>query len=422
MSILEQARINYEQTLNYYKSIEYDPEVGNIWSNNMSDIYNIYSNSTSAEEVISAIDRTFMYSINFPQENADNGVWNNIEKDIADIRENNVSWLLSKMESFPTIEESSFIYDKNKVKVNGKTFSGNFLRTYSIANRILKFNNRIENVLELGGGAGHQARTLMLLTNCKYTIVDLPETLFFSFIHLSLCFPSKKILYVSSMEDFEKIDTFDIVFIPAGLYQGLKNKHFNLFINTASMGEMNNKTIHKWMNFVQKDITIDTLFTLNRYLNTINDDLKQTRINENECSVSYDDDWKILHWEVEPEYCRCPFIDTLHSRYVEIIATRSSNLDLENKISLSNKLLQEVKNEDWYRLQNYSHLMTTRDNILVNDMTMNGCLFKLWESIRLHKNIFNLETILLYLQKLQREYFFEETYYYLKELEKLKNE
>jgi hypothetical protein len=218
---------------------------------------------------------------------------------------------------------------------------------------------------------------------------------------------------VTSVEDLKKIDDFDYVFVPAVFSDGLVGKSYDLFVNTASMGEMRNETIHRWMDFIQNKITVKYLYTLNRFLNVVDGNLASFRTNENECSVSYDHKWKIISWELEPIHTRCPFIDTLHSRYVEIIASRFGDID-QNLVDRSNELLQDVMDEDWYRLEGLygNGLMQYRSNVLVNDMTMDGALFKLWESIRLDQNKRNVGAMLKYLSRLIVNHQFEEVYYY----------
>jgi hypothetical protein len=56
--------------------------------------------------------------------------------------------------------------------------------------------------------------------------------------------------------------------------------------------------------------------------------------------------------------------------------------------------------------------MQYRSNVLVNDMTMDGALFKLWESIRLDQNKRNVGAMLKYLSRLIVNHQFEEVYYY----------
>lgn len=424
---------NYNKTIEYHKKINYDTGLNVIWANNMPDISNIVTSSKSARELIDRVDQTFMYAINFPPENGENtGVWRR-NGDSPHIREKQIDWLLEKQNSIglnihnmsEEIHESEFIHDRNKTYRNGRILSGNFLRTLSIVDSILTHlpQSKIKKVIELGAGCGHQARTLMtVIPGVQYTIVDLPETMMFSFTHLSLCFPNKKLLWVTNEEDLEKIDDQDFVFVPAVFAPKLIGRSYDLFINTASMGEMTNPTIHKWMKFIQEEIKVKYLFTLNRFLNVACEGCMDFRKNENECSTSYDSKWKIIKWELEPLYARCPYIDTLHSRYLEIIAERPEEQpDPTEVLARSHKLANDAFDEDWYRLRGYysEGLMQARINVLQNDMTMTGTLFKFWESIRLNPNKRNVSGMLEYLKTIIIKHDFEEAYYYRDLLSKL---
>mgnify|MGYP001603292023 CR=1 FL=1 len=424
MTLLEEVVDCYNQVMAYHQRINYDTKLDTIWTNNMSDIGSIVSRSNSAEELIDNVDQTFMYSINFPPENAcGSGVWNN-GNDMPHIRQKQIEWLLAKQkqdglnifEMDESIQESRFVHSRNKTVRNGRTLTGNFLRTLSVAHRLFRQidKNNINHIIELGGGAGHQARTFaLLLPNCKYTIVDLPETLIFSYTYMKLNFPDKKSLYVTSTEDIKKIDEYDYVFVPSVFSPNLGSRNYDLFVNTASMGEMRNETIYQWMNFIQNQIKVTYLYTLNRFLNVVDTTLANFRTSENECSTCYDHKWDIISWELEPIHTRCPYIDTLHSRYLEIIASRPTQVPTD-LVKKSQELLQDALDEDWNRLEGVYGigLMQYRLNVLVNDMTMTGTLFKLWESIRLDQTAKNVETMVRYLPRLIVNHQFEEQYYY----------
>jgi hypothetical protein len=221
----------------------------------------------------------------------------------------------------------------------------------------------------------------------------------------------------------DTLDEYDFVFVPAVFSDRLNGRSYDLFINTASMGEMRNDVIHRWMDIIQNRINIKHLFTLNRYLNVVDDWHKQFRANENECSTSYDHKWDIINWELEPIYCRCPYIDTLHSRYVEIIATRPVERTDEERKTLSKEFYQSAIDEDWYRLKGYygDGIMQSRSNVLANDLTMSGTLFKLWESIRMWPTKENVSAIIEYTNRLTVGHPFEEKFYYERILPGLSN-
>jgi hypothetical protein len=434
MSLLEGTRRCYEKIKKYSHDSGFDAKynLNAFWSSdNMRDMLSIVYNSGSCEEVINRVDETFMYAINFPPECAPTGRYAHPHLDRPGIRERSIDWLLNDqvrrgVNLFSTpdhIQESKFVHPRNQILRNGRILTSNFLRTFSMSEQIAKYC-KLENkrILELGAGCGYFARTFSLLNECsQYVIMDIPETLNFSFVFLNLEFPDKNILFVTEKEDFDRMDKFDFVLVPTCFVEYLKGQKFDLFVNTASMGEMQNNIIRFWMKFIQEDVTILNLYTCNRYLNTIKTGF-EWRLEENECSVHYDSNWDILNWELEPSYCKCPYMDTLHARYVEILAKRPSVLTQDEKVKLSEKHLEDVRLQDWNRMTilfDYC-IMTAGDNIISNDTTMTGTLFKLWESIRLNPTKEAIQLLLHYMSRLilsEKKMFEEQSYY-----EKLANE
>lgn len=278
-------------------------------------------------------------------------------------------------------------------------------------------NQRLK-IFELGGGLGHLARTLKLYhpLSC-HVIVDLPETLFFSIQFLNLNFQNCRYKLVSNdtqlnENDFEEND---FIFIPTKYSNVLMNVEFDLFVNTASMGEMKNSVIRYWMNFIQNEIKVKNLYTLNRFLNVIIAGRDNWRTQENECSLLYDQRWDILCWELEPKFTCSPYVDTVVARYVEIIATRLTTVDIAQSRIESERLLEEVKCEDWHRqLSICSPVMIRLGNILSNDLGKSGALYKLWNSIRFNTTAENVWVMLQYLDTIVQkgEWEFEETYFY----------
>jgi putative sugar O-methyltransferase len=125
-------------------------------------------------------------------------------------------------------------------------------------------------VIELGAGMGHLARTMRLLgLSRSNVIIDIPETLVFSHCFLKKNFPGAKLLLVDDRTPASfTLSDYDFVFVPALFADRVLDDRFDLFVNTASMGEMKNEVIRYWMDFIQNRLSVVTPFTLNRYLNT----------------------------------------------------------------------------------------------------------------------------------------------------------
>jgi len=428
--------------IEYYSkiSLKYEVEeyylknpLNHFWGNENTEIMrSIITSAKTKLDVIHGAQKTFMFSVNTSDES----------KQYA------VDWLLAEQSqrgidlfSLPaSIQESKYSYQDNNVLRNGRLLNPDFIRTVNICMEIKKYvqphrKNSVSveanldltfalkddeklNVIELGAGLGHLARTLKLFgISGRHIIIDLPETLVFSYCFLTENFPDARVLLVSDAETGdEDFSMFDFILVPTIYKCCVLKKNYDLFINTASLGEMRNTDIFHWMDFIQNKLSVRYLFTLNRYLNTVNPALHEWRFQENECSVHYDKQWNILQWELEPSFTRSPYVDTLVARYVEIVAERLEVLDEVACSTQSRNLLARVKQQDWYRFEDiYPSVMTSRDNILVHDMKMTGTLFMLWESIRLNTTVEAIALLLQYMHTLLRlnDVEFEEHNYYV---------
>ena len=347
-----------------------------------------------------------------------------------DLRKAAIEWLVAKyescgidVESLPAeVEESPYSCPEISVLRNGRRLSVDFLRTVAVAHDIRRYLQQSRpplHVVELGSGLGHLARTLRISgVSQSHILLDLPESLIFSYAFLTMNFPDASAIFVTEAEQLAGIRTggYDFVFVPSCFAESIDFAGVELFVNTASLGEMNNVTIRYWMDFVQHRTPIKYLFTQNRFLNTVDPgpDGHLWRFEENECSVHYDSSWTILKWDLEPPWYQCPYIAPLSARSLDIVATREIPQDSQAAVERSLRLLEEVKQEDWFRFADTPPYMTVRHNRLVTDVTMTGALFKLWESIRLSPTAEAVFALLRYLETLIHgdHVAFEETRYY----------
>lgn len=414
--LLTETRHFHERVRELYRSSGYEREypLNAFWGEgNMRDMLAILRDSASAEEAIHAVQKTWLFCVNTEDP----------------VKERAVDWLLENQRSegldlfslAPEIQESSFSRPGNNVLRGERRVNPDFLRVVSISHEIARRGllDGPARVLELGAGCGHLARALRLLGHSRsHVILDLPETLCFSSMFLRLNFPDARVLLVTDEEQARSVahENFDFVFVPTMFAEAIADVGFDLFVNTASMGEMKNQVIRQWMEFVQKRARPKALFTLNRYLNTIlTDGTLDWRLDENECSLHYDADWEIAHWELEPSFTRCPYVDTIICRYVEIAAKSRPPLSAEEKSAHAKARVEDVAAEDWVRLAGrLPGAMTIRDNILANDLSTRGTLFKLWDAIRHEATPRNVGLLLRYLETLLRQddREFEETFRY----------
>ncbi len=87
----------------------------------------------------------------------------------------------------------------------------------------LNLNKPNLQILELGSGYGGMARVLSTYKpDAKFTLIDLPESLFFAYIYLKVHFPEKRVVYVSSEDEiFDNVKTADFLLVPSVLAESL---------------------------------------------------------------------------------------------------------------------------------------------------------------------------------------------------------
>jgi putative sugar O-methyltransferase len=346
----------------------------------------------------------------------------------TDFRKMAIEWLVTKyrscgmdVESMPTeVEESQYCSPDICVDRAGRRMSVDFFRTLAIAHdlrHLIQKGGPPLHTVELRAGLGHLARTLRLLgVSGTHLILDLPEALIFSYAFLTMNFPDARAALVTEPKQAKEIRAidYDLVFVPTCFAESIDFSGAELFVNTASLGEMNNQTIRSWMHFVQHRLPVKHLFTQNRFLNLMDPISQAWRWEKNEASVHYDSTWTILKWDLEPLCYQCPYIAPHSVRSLDIAASREGLPDPVAKTERSGTLLEEVKREDWFRAADKLPDTAVRQRRFVTDVSMTGTLFKLWESIRLHASTEAVLVLLRYLATLNDKgtLSFEETPYY----------
>lgn len=151
--------------------------------------------------------------------------------------------------------------------------------------------------VELGGGTGDMARQMAhyFQDNMVYVILDLPEVLTISSYYLLRNFPGKKI---GMYDDFaqlpvitrEDLTPYDIVLLPNHFIQRLADDTADLFINTASLGEMEEDIVNNYLEQINR--TCQYLFYSN------NRDRGLYQIDGEFRAIGLDDFTLGTHWEV----------------------------------------------------------------------------------------------------------------------------
>lgn len=375
--IIEEAREHYYQC----KEAQY--RAGEIWakhSHNIRNLERFIKGCNTPESLLEKIGQTDMYAIT-----------------------------VRGRERFDLMME----WNKKHLIVDAElATTPNLYKMAAYCERIIEHLSRNQPVIvELGGGNGQFAymakNTLSMQTHID---IDLPESLYMAYVCTRHRFPDANCLWADQDTRQADFQGYDFIFVPVGLEQILSGMEVDLFINTASLGEMSNQNIRYWVNFIEEAIDLKAFYVFNRFLNTIPADPEagwhQTRKNENEASVLFGTNWHIEHWEVEPIFARCPIDDPRIARYLEICASRVDDYDT------SAEDISDIEHHDWWCYRDIDPVGTYRDNQLVNNMKNGGTLYRLWDAIR-HGNKKAVEMMLVYLKTLRRDdIIFEEELYY----------
>ncbi len=423
--ILQEAKDSYHKIKSIYNSTGYSEsyKLGQMWeadSRNMRDMISIINSDASAVDSVRLVQDTNMFSIN----------------PLGPVKEKMVDWYIACLRRYGhnifdldlSIQESPVTNPAACVTKEGRLLSPDFLQRVIFSLEIQKYcviPKSNFHIVELGGGGGNLARTLKLfIPNSVYVGIDIPEMLYFTYLFLKLNFPHAKACFVSDPSQLKDgLQGFDFVFISTIFAEDILEQKFDLFCNTFSLGEMLNPVIRYWMHFVQNRLKVKYFFSLNRFLCPVSLRLPvgRLRLDENECAVLFDANWRILHWELEPAFNRCP-IEIGVGRHLEIIAERlpeGSTNESDNQLR-SQQIVEDVMFEDWIRFPNRQFDGVMLNKALPTDFTMSGTLFKLWESIRLYPNKTNVAMMIIYLHTLTKtDCPLQEWFYYKKSFENL---
>ena len=392
--------------------------LGEIWKSNLIYLNEVIFNSKTSSECLSYAFKHHCYSY-FAQMHS-----TSMNKFI----EWTLNWLKKQsfsIESWPeNLKEAEIFPEEATINLNGRRLSSDFVRwqTYLLEiNKFIKISSS-SKYLEIGSGYGGMARAFKLANpNAKLTLVDIPQSTCFSYLFLKKSFPDCSVEIASSEADVKNSNA-DILLVPSPFAKYLEGKEFDLLLNSQSFGEMDNKTVLYWADLIQNKLSVKNTFLHNRILNDV---LRNGsgREFENLGSVFFDSEWQIKQWEYDPEFGRCPFIYGLAPRSCMIIASRNKDAKLSDneKIAKSWDLIKDIIYQDWafmYYDRNIPQVPICGSNII--DGSMEGNLFRLWESIRLYPNKYNITLMLKYLELIRsglKNIFFEEEFYYLKLLE-----
>ena len=174
-----------------------------------------------------------------------------------------------------------------------------------MSQRVDDFLSRQQSsVLEIGAGLGGFARVAKLRNpSIRYVIVDLLDTIALSYTFLRLNFPDARFMLVHNRAELAELDlSADFVFIPAHLVEDIERTHFDLVINSFSLGEMPQAVVDSYMDLIQETLEVNRFYSLNRYLQHEKFADWADESDQASYSTPLDATWNLLSWEFCPPF------------------------------------------------------------------------------------------------------------------------
>jgi len=261
--------------------------------------------------------------------------------------------------------ESPLTGSEISATVQNRLLSTDFLYRLIIALRLKNnFATEGSRILEIGGGSGDLARCIKLINpSVKYCILDLPGTLFVSYIFLRANFPDATFKLVKSAEDFLSIDELneiDFVFIPHTLQKAIPaDWKIDLVVNCNSLGEMPQRSVLDYMELIQTRLDVDYFYSLNRYFQDNHDiDTNISEIYQADCSLVLDPYWDVKEWTYCPDFVKSMRFELDTKTSLEVLMKRRnpSECNVDELLKQSNMYLQEansiqeIKSSKWHEL------------------------------------------------------------------------
>ncbi len=197
-----------------------------------------------------------------------------------------ISKWLPHLKDIP-VGESPYACQASLFTIAGKQVSTVSLQHTYYAQQIERVSP--DRILEIGAGFGGLARILCTIKPRSYTILDIPSSLFCSYVYLKLHFPDCTFAWATNEREMQS--HADFFFVPAHLWRELMTYDFDMAINTCSMGEMLPESRDNYMKLIEQ--TCRHFYSHNRH----ND--KAPPPDTAIPAIVLDDKWETLFDEIE---------------------------------------------------------------------------------------------------------------------------
>ena len=189
----------------------------------------------------------------------------------------------SKLELLKSLTDDNLLVPEPKVlggfgfEINGELINKDTLKFFEcmiaieksgMLNTLQKIDSPV--ICEIGAGWGGFAYYYCsLFPKTKYLIVDLPQTLIFSYLYLTELFPNKKVKLFGYESD--SLEECDLLLVPNTEFYNYQNS-IDATINICSFQEMTSEQVS---NYVEKIFELDSkfIYSLNRNMNKNNPSL-----------------------------------------------------------------------------------------------------------------------------------------------------
>lgn len=257
----------------------------------------------------------------------------------------------SPIQSFDLlVQESAYTPDDMVLTIEGRRLSVLFLWYLCGAHTLLSKTENVETVAEIGAGFGGLARAIKLLRpSVRYYMIDLPQSLYFSYTYLRRNFPSARCLFITNPGMLQSLDqSYDFYFMPVEFLDQIKGLTVDAVLSVSALAEMTQATANRFMRFIQEDISTRYFFSVNRYGHHRDHDAfwrSGRGVGRDCCSVAVhlDQHWRIRWWDLHGSKGFSQ-IDPIQPPHLELLVERTETVlrDNENYITIGRALLDAV--------------------------------------------------------------------------------
>lgn len=144
-----------------------------------------------------------------------------------------------------------------------------YLRMLELYN-LVEINRDIKMVVEVGGGSCVNAAVMIGAFNCKYTIIDLPETISVGFSFLKTIFPELRIAlpnivheHIAAGRSFDSLsEEYDVVFMLPYQVDLIGDGVMDMAFNVSSFQEMNMGVANEYLSLLRRVLNPGGLLVL----------------------------------------------------------------------------------------------------------------------------------------------------------------